>query len=947
MNDQDKAKNKVVSEPAISDQKAADLEASETDDNQQEKLSPASEKGIQKRERAASRLVRGFALTAVPAFIALIAILVILDIRLVFEPSLLLPVLNTVFISIMAFLVAYLSARGYLKTGSLNLLLVGTGVLAFGSANQVAGWLLGAPGGIDAFLTVGSTGLLFGSVFHLAGAASTLTAVTPEKVSNRRRPKVMFAYFGVLIFTAVLTVAVLAGALPRFFIQGIGATLFGQEVLGVAVALLAISSLLFMRSFFRSKSGFLYWYSLALALIAVGSLAVFLQQAVGSIIGWAGRSAQYLGSIYFLVGALSAIRGVPAKGVPLKRNYESYHEFPENVNVAIYTVDKDGVMTYVSPAIELLSGYSPSEVTGHSFSEFIYQDDLQRSTDNFKRILLGYTERNEYRVWTKSREIRWVSTFTRPLFSENRVVGAQGVLMDVTELKKREEMLVQEGELLQSLIDTVPDLIYFKDDKNRFIRVNKTKAEFSGTTPESMIGKTEFDFLPREQAEAASAHESWIMKFNKPVVDKLEKVTHTDGTERWVSVTEVPRHNEKGQVIGTMGISRDFTERKKTEEELKDSLERSKTSFEFAPDGIYLTDLQGTFIDGNEAAAELLGYRKEELIGKNFLKLQLLLPDGVRKVTANLAKSAEGKPTGPDEFILTRKDSTQVAVEISTHPVKIKGESSVLAIVRDTSERKEREEAHIRLERLKALREMAGRLAHDFNNLLAVILGNAQVLEMGVESYKSEEIKDRLGIIVRTAHDAGDTVRRMQLFTRTELSTRDFAKIDLNEIVRSAVASTSSRWRDETKEKGVTIKMKGQLAELPPLFGSRSELMEVLTNLIFNALEAMPEGGEITIRTEAKENQIMLHFTDTGEGIPESTKDRIFDPFFTTKGPRASGLGLSVSYGIIKRHQGKIKVESAEGKGTTVVISIPVRRQGPLDEEEARNTDEETRTSGV
>jgi signal transduction histidine kinase len=226
-------------------------------------------------------------------------------------------------------------------------------------------------------------------------------------------------------------------------------------------------------------------------------------------------------------------------------------------------------------------------------------------------------------------------------------------------------------------------------------------------------------------------------------------------------------------------------------------------------------------------------------------------------------------------------------------------------------------------------------------------MGNAQVLEMGVESYKSEEIKDRLGIIVRTAHDAGDTVRRMQLFTRTELSTRDFAKIDLNEIVRSAVASSSSRWRDEAKEKGVTIKMKGQLGELPPLLGSRSELMEVLSNLISNALEAMPEGGEITIRTEVKENQIMLYFTDTGEGIAENIKDRIFDPFFTTKGPRASGLGLSVSYGIIKRHQGRIKVESAEGKGTTVVISIPTSRQGPLDEVEGRNADEETRTSGV
>ncbi|GAI94220.1 unnamed protein product, partial [marine sediment metagenome] len=112
---------------------------------------------------------------------------------------------------------------------------------------------------------------------------------------------------------------------------------------------------------------------------------------------------------------------------------------------------------------------------------------------------------------------------------------------------------------------------------------------------------------------------------------------------------------------------------------------------------------------------------------------------------------------------------------------------------------------------------------------------------------------------------------------------------------------------------------------------------EVLTNLIFNALEAMPEGGEITIRTEAKENEILLYFTDTGEGIPDSIKDKIFDPFFTTKGPLASGLGFSVSYGIIKRHQGKIKVESTKGKGTTVTISIPIRRKGPLNEEEARN----------
>ncbi|GAG10286.1 unnamed protein product, partial [marine sediment metagenome] len=271
---------------------------------------------------------------------------------------------------------------------------------------------------------------------------------------------------------------------------------------------------------------------------------------------------------------------------------------------------------------------------------------------------------------------------------------------------------------------------------------------------------------------------------------------------------------------------------------------------------------------------------------------------------------------------------------INTCPVKIEDESLVLAIARDTSVRKKAEEALIRSERLKALGEMAAGVAHDFNSLLAIILGNAQLLEMGVESYKSEEIKERLKIIIRTAYKGGDTVRRMRLFTRTELSTRHFSKIDLNEIVRSAIASTSPRRRYEAEAKGVTIKIKEKLGKLPLLLGSRSELMEVFTNLIFNAVESMSEGGEITIRSEAKENEILLYFTDTGKGIPDTLKDRIFDPFFTTKGPKTLGLGLSVCYGIIERHQGKIKVESIKGKGTTFTISIPIGRQSPSGEEQ-------------
>jgi len=259
---------------------------------------------------------------------------------------------------------------------------------------------------------------------------------------------------------------------------------------------------------------------------------------------------------------------------------------------------------------------------------------------------------------------------------------------------------------------------------------------------------------------------------------------------------------------------------------------------------------------------------------------------------------------------------------------------------KDITERKKAQGSLIQSERLKALGEMAGGVAHDFNNLLAIILGNAQLLEKGLKRYKLEEIKERLKIIARTAYEGGKIVRRLQHFTHTEILREEFTQLDLNEIVRSALDSTSPRWKDEAEARGITIKIKENLGEVPLVLGSRSELMEVLTNLIFNSIEAMKKGGEITIRTEAKENEVFLYFTDTGKGVPDNIKKKIFDPFFTTKGPKASGLGLSVSYGIVKRHRGEIKVESIKGKGTTFTISIPISSEAPLKKEKLKEPEE-------
>ena len=325
--------------------------------------------------------------------------------------------------------------------------------------------------------------------------------------------------------------------------------------------------------------------------------------------------------------------------------------------------------------------------------------------------------------------------------------------------------------------------------------------------------------------------------------------------------------------------------------------------------------------------------------GIDVLLLDLSLPDSQGFDT--FARAQAQAPQAPI-IVLTGLEDEMLAVEAvrggaQDYLVKGQVDSHLLGrAIRYAIQRRQAEETLIQSEKLRALGEMAGGVAHDFNNLLAIILGNAQLLEKGLKRYKPKEIKERLKIIVRTASEGGKIVRRLHYFTRTEVSSQDLTRIDLNEIVRETIASTSPCWKDEAEAKGITIRIKEKLGKLPPLWASRSELMEVLTNLIFNALESMSKGGEITIRTEAKQNEVLLYFTDSGQGIPNRIKEKIFDPFFTTKGPQASGLGLSICYGIIKRHQGKIEVESTEGKGTTFTISIPVGPKAPLKKEKLK-----------
>ncbi len=250
-----------------------------------------------------------------PVFIGLITVFDVilpppaqLSSGLRFEPAYLNAILYTVFISLTSFLVAYISLKSYLQTGSIVLLLLGSAALALRSTSIVGTWLANLSGGLNAGITIVNTGALCASIFHVASGSLTSTNASPENGPGVRKPLSLLAYAGVLSFAALFTVASLEGLVPRFFVLGVGQTPLRMVVVGSSAALFAVSSLLFAKLCFSSRSNILYWYFLALGMTSVGLLALFFGRAPGDPISWTGRGAQFLGGIYFLKAVLTTFR---------------------------------------------------------------------------------------------------------------------------------------------------------------------------------------------------------------------------------------------------------------------------------------------------------------------------------------------------------------------------------------------------------------------------------------------------------------------------------------------------------------------------------------------------------------------------------------------------------------------------------------------------------------
>jgi PAS domain S-box-containing protein len=528
--------------------------------------------------------------------------------------------------------------------------------------------------------------------------------------------------------------------------------------------------------------------------------------------------------------------------------------------------------------------------------------------------------------------------------------------------------LARERDLLHTLIDNIPDRIYFKDEQSRFVRINHALMRLFGMdSPEEAYGKTDADFYGAEHAAEALEDERRVMATGEPIFNKIEFEIRTTGQKSWSLTTKLPLRDRHARIIGTCGISREITELKRMEEQLANERNVLRSVIDNLPDLIFLKDVEGRYLLDNAAhqrwlrasdASEVLGrtvhdFYPDELAGE------------FHADDEEIVRSGQALFNHEERII----DAEGTARWVLTTKIPWRGDDGTIhglvCIARDVTEQKQSEEnlrqayadlarsreelltameklqaAHQQLrdvqlqlveaEKMKSIGRLAAGVAHEVKNPLAII-------KMGTEYLRTQSLgADATNRSI--LNDIGDAVDRADAVIRGLLDFSAPKKIDvrpedLNAIIERALALVRG---DLTK-----IEVVRELGRIPPLELDAGKMGQVFINLITNAIHAMPAGGTLVVRTYGKQltgvganisdvlsesfrlgqTLDVAEIDDTGEGIPEEKLMKVFEPFFTTKPTgTGTGLGLSVVKTIIDLHGGTVDIRNLAGGGVRVTL---------------------------
>ena len=609
-------------------------------------------------------------------------------------------------------------------------------------------------------------------------------------------------------------------------------------------------------------------------------------------------------------------------------NNSIFDDFPE----AYYEVDLKGNFTYANTALYALQGPDAESLLGKNFRRF-------SSTALAQRVIeIAY---NVYCTATSARisDFQWIGPdgqskvidLSIALVSDDcgEPKGFRGIARDLTGDTSASH---RDQERYRNFVESIEDGCFEVDLDGTMIFINEAMCKIHGYQSKELLGMNHRSFASREDAKNIFHTFNKVYKTGQPFTILDYTIIHKDGTPRYLEVSASLIRDDKGAPIGFRGITRDRTEKRIKEMELL----RYKDFVENVDDACFEVDLGGNMTFFNNATVNNFGYPADQLMGMN--NRQYTTPEMAKKIYAiynQIYKTGQPRKLA-DYEIIDSQGKTRYLDTTASLITNAKGEPiGFRGISRDMTE--QRKSAHDserlaqmvgQIQRLEAVSTLAAGVAHNFNNLLMSIQGYVSIMAMDLGLAHPQ--LERLKAIEKNIHKGSQLTQQLLNYASTDQHVA--APADLNKIVKEAVA----RFRTSTKTAAIK---EGYGESLPLAVVDRDQMAHVMANLLTNAEQAMPDGGTITIQTEAVHlgeefvrshgcqagNYIKISLRDTGVGMAPETLQRIFEPFFTTKKlGMAGGLGLASAYGIVKGHGGFIEVQSKLNAGTTFNIFLPV-----------------------
>ena len=604
----------------------------------------------------------------------------------------------------------------------------------------------------------------------------------------------------------------------------------------------------------------------------------------------------------------------------------------EQSNEGMAIVDLDGNLQYLNAAFAKMHEYSVKELIGKNLSIFHTPQHMASVEAANKQVKKTGSFKGE--IWHVTRNGTEFSTLTHNSLLRNDIGNPMGIIVklrNITDLKGKEALLKSE-KMYRLLADNATDVIWTRDMDLNLTYLSPSIEKLIGYSVEEVVA------IPDSERMTPASMVLITKTFEEEL--KLEAQGHADpsrirtleiemirkdGSRVWVEVTMRFIRNETGQAVGILGISRDITQRKQTEEVLLKREEKYREIFENIQDVYYETSIDGTILELSPSIENISHYKKEELIGKSSYDIYTH-PEQREELLSLLLDKGR---TNDFEIFFTDKDGSQRPCTINV--VLIKDEQGnpikIIGSLRDISERKQLEARLRHAQKMESIGTLAGGIAHEFNNMLGIIIGNAELAADDIPEWSP--VKECLDEIRSASLRASDVIKQILSFARKDVTERE--PLQLTPIIKESLKLLRASFP-------TTIEISQDIScEFDTVLTNPMQISQVLMNLCTNAAQAMREHSgvlKVTLKNVEFGNQdaglditpgryVKLTVSDTGHGIEPEIMDRIFDPYFTTK-EMGQGMGLSVVHGIVKSCHGIITVHSGPEKGSVFEVLLPV-----------------------